>query len=278
MIRAITTQVEATSPAPLETAPAPLEMRPPPGALPVLAHLFLLSLLLIGSIVPGCRPSGSSSSSPGGADGAADRSLVNLSRAALVHADPIARVSLIKTLADQEGVRILPREPKDKYAALTGSAMDRRIVDELVGRLGSGTVMASTSTATRACGSASRSTATTTGCCSTGTSFRRSAADLAGLAHHGRRLSLAGAAVIARLINRPLKQLSFAASRVRDGDFDASRLDEKAVTSEIREVNIGFNRHGAAAGQDRAGPRRHAGRHLARPAHAAGAAAAWKPR
>jgi two-component system osmolarity sensor histidine kinase EnvZ len=55
-------------------------------------------------------------------------------------------------------------------------------------------------------------------------------------------LSLAGAAVIARLINRPLKQLSFAASRVRGGDFDASHLDEKVATSEIREVNIGFNR------------------------------------
>jgi two-component system osmolarity sensor histidine kinase EnvZ len=55
-------------------------------------------------------------------------------------------------------------------------------------------------------------------------------------------LSLAGAAFIARLINRPLKDLSFAASRMRDGDFDASRLDEKVSTSEIREVNIGFNR------------------------------------
>jgi two-component system osmolarity sensor histidine kinase EnvZ len=66
--------------------------------------------------------------------------------------------------------------------------------------------------------------------------------DLADLAGHRGALSLAGAAVIARLINRPLKQLSFAASRVRDGDFAASRLDEKAVTSEIREVNIGFNR------------------------------------
>ncbi|KAI5933769.1 Differentially expressed in FDCP 8 [Manis javanica] len=51
-----------------------------------------------------------------------------------------------------------------------------------------------------------------------------------------------GAAAIARLINRPLKQLSYAANRVRDGDFDASQLDEEAVTSEIREVNIGFNR------------------------------------
>ncbi len=29
---------------------------------------------------------------------------------------------------------------------------------------------------------------------------------------------------------------------MRDGDFAASQLDEEVVTSEIREVNIGFNR------------------------------------
>ncbi|HRC38577.1 MAG TPA: ATP-binding protein, partial [Rubrivivax sp.] len=40
---------------------------------------------------------------------------------------------------------------------------------------------------------------------------------------------------------RPLQQLSFAASRIRDGDLD-SRLDENTITSEIREVNRGFNR------------------------------------
>jgi two-component system osmolarity sensor histidine kinase EnvZ len=55
-------------------------------------------------------------------------------------------------------------------------------------------------------------------------------------------LSLLGAAWIAGLINRPLKDLSFAARRVREGDFEASRLDESVVTSEIRAVNIGFNR------------------------------------
>ncbi len=54
-------------------------------------------------------------------------------------------------------------------------------------------------------------------------------------------LSLAGAAVVARLINQPLRDLSFAASRIREGDLD-SRLDENTLTSEIREVNRGFNR------------------------------------
>ena len=36
-------------------------------------------------------------------------------------------------------------------------------------------------------------------------------------------------------------ELSFAASRIREGEFD-SRLDENTLTSEIREVNMGFNR------------------------------------
>ena len=53
--------------------------------------------------------------------------------------------------------------------------------------------------------------------------------------------TLLGSVVIARLINRPLRELSFAASRIREGDLD-SRLDENTLTSEIREVNRGFNR------------------------------------
>ena len=35
--------------------------------------------------------------------------------------------------------------------------------------------------------------------------------------------------------------MSFAASRIREGEFD-SRLDETTLTSEIRQVNMGFNR------------------------------------
>ena len=63
-----------------------------------------------------------------------------------------------------------------------------------------------------------------------------------------------GSAAIARLINQPLKELSFAASRIREGEFD-SHLDETTLTSEIRQVNMGFNRMArelAKVEQDRA--------------------------
>jgi two-component system osmolarity sensor histidine kinase EnvZ len=53
--------------------------------------------------------------------------------------------------------------------------------------------------------------------------------------------SVLGSVAIARLINQPLRDLSFAASRIREGEFD-SRLDENTLTSEIRQVNMGFNR------------------------------------
>lgn len=54
-------------------------------------------------------------------------------------------------------------------------------------------------------------------------------------------ITLAGAVLIAQRINRPLRDLSFAASKIRGGEYE-SRLDETTATSEIREVNMGFNR------------------------------------
>ena len=55
-------------------------------------------------------------------------------------------------------------------------------------------------------------------------------------------ISLGGAALMAGIINQPLKRLSFAASQLREGQFTTTSLDEKAATREIREVNIDFNR------------------------------------
>ncbi len=219
-------------------------MRPRVGLSLFWRTFFLLALLLIGSIVAWLQTFRALEFEPRAVQTAQQiASLVNLSRAALIHSDAIARVSLIKTLADQEGVRILPREPGDKFELFDAETLDERVVDELATRLGKGTVVASI---------VNNEPGLWIG-------FKIDADSYWLLMDRNRfspvggktwliwlviaaALSLAGSAVIARLINRPLKQLSFAASRVRDGDFDASRLDEKAVTSEIREVNIGFNR------------------------------------
>jgi two-component system osmolarity sensor histidine kinase EnvZ len=171
-------------------------------------------------------------------------SLVNLSRAALIHSDAIARVSLIKTLADQEKVRILPHEPGDKFDLFAQTALERRMSSELVARLGPDTVVASR---------VNDELGLWVGFSIEGDSYwllmdrSRVGALLGGgtwllwLATLG-GVSLVGAALLARLINRPLKRLSIAAARVRDGDYQHSRLDEGALSSEIREVNVGFNR------------------------------------
>lgn len=204
----------------------------------------LLALLLVGSILAWLQTLRALDFEPRTLQTAQQiASLVNLSRAALVHSDAINRVSLIKTMADQEGVRILPREPGDHFELLDQNTLGKRLTEELTRRLGHGTIVARsvngelglwvgfTINGDRNWLLMDRSRFTP----ASGRTW------LIWLVTAG-LLSLVGAAAIARLINRPLKQLSYAASRVRDGDFDASQLDEEAATSEIREVNIGFNR------------------------------------
>lgn len=244
MIRGVSTSIDATGPAPLETAPAPLEMRPRVGLSLFWRTFFLLSLLLIGSIVAWLQTFRALEFEPRAVQTSQQiASLVNLSRAALRYSDAIARVSLIKTLAEQEGVRILPSKPTDVYVVFDSASLDERVVDELLNRLGPGTLLASAVNGEQGFWVGFKIDSDAYWLLMDRDRFSRVGGrtwliwliTAAGL-------SLAGAALIARLINRPLKQLSFAASRVRDGDFDASRLDEKAVTSEIREVNIGFNR------------------------------------
>ena len=205
---------------------------------------FLLALLLAGSILAWLQTLRALEFEPRAIQTAQQiASLVNLSRAALVHADAIARVSLIKTMTEQEGVRILPREPDDKYEPFDTDTLGKRISQELMARLGPGTLVAN---------SVNREDGLWVGFVIDGDNYWMQT-DRARFNQTGGRtwliwlitaavLSLAGAALIARLINRPLKELSFAAGKVREGDFEASTLDETVTTGEIRAVNIGFNR------------------------------------
>ncbi|MDE2413467.1 MAG: HAMP domain-containing protein [Comamonadaceae bacterium] len=236
--------VDATSPAPLEASASLHPQRSRVGLNLFWRTFFLLALLLVGCILAWVQTLRALEFEPRTLQTAQQiASMVNLSRAALVHSDAIARVSLLKTMADQEGVRILPREPKDKFELLPPSTLGLRLTEELTQRLGPGTIVASSVNGENGLWVGftingdpnwllmDRSRLSTAG----GTTW------LIWLITVG-ALSLAGAAIIARLINHPLKQLSDAANRVRDGDFAAGQLDEEAVTSEIREVNIGFNR------------------------------------
>ena len=240
--------IDQTHPAPLETGPAPLEMRPRRGVSLFWRTFLFLALLLLGSIIAWLQTFRSLESEPRAIQGAQQlASLVNLSRAALRYSDSIARVSLIKTLADEERVRITMREPKDTFEEFGKNKPDDAVISqELKARLGAGTVVAS---------KVNGVDGFWVGFSIDGDSYwlltdpskvgpSRNSTWLVWLAVAA-VLSLAGAAIIARLINQPLRELSFAASRMRDGDFDASRLDEKVATSEIREVNIGFNRMAA---------------------------------
>lgn len=126
---------------------------------------ILLSLLLLASAVGWYQLFRKLEYEPRLVDNARQvASLVNLSRAALIHSDAIARVSLIKTLADQEKVRILPHEPGDKFDLFAHDELERRMSSELIARLGPTPWWPAASTTSPACGSASRSKAIRTGC------------------------------------------------------------------------------------------------------------------
>ncbi len=246
--RAKPSPVEDSGLMPLETMPAGLESRPRRGFRLGLSlfwrTFFLLALLLLGSIAAWLQTLRALELEPRAMQTAQQiASLVNLSRAALIHSDAIARVSLIKTMTDQEGVRIFPREPTDQFEAFETDDLSRRIAVDLKARLGAGTVVAN---------SVNNESGLWVGFKIEDDSYWM-LTDRARFSPAGGRtwviwliiaavLSLAGAALIARLINSPLKQLSFAASRVREGDLTVGHLDEYVATSEIREVNIGFNR------------------------------------
>ncbi len=205
---------------------------------------FMLALLLLGSIGAWLQTLRALELEPRTAQFAHQiTSQVNLTRAALMYADDIARVSLLKTVSEEEGLRIQIRMPTDTFEPVGPNPMALDVAHELRDHLGQDTVIAS---------SVNQQPGLWIGFDVDGQPYWL-ATNLDRLYPAGIKtwgvwiglaalLSLVGAALIARLVNQPLKELSFAASRVRDGDFVASRLSEQVHTSEIREVNIGFNR------------------------------------
>ena len=236
--------METSRPSPLETAPAPLEVRPRRRINLFWRTFFFLALLLFGSIIAWLQTFRTLETGPRAIQSAQQlATLVNTARVALRYADPVGRDMLIRVLAEEEQVRIMTRSPRDALEPYLSDEFGELIATELIRRLGPGTVVA---------GAGGRKKGLWIG-------FSIDKKDYWLLTDPSELgpsrtstwaiwvimavvLSLAGAAVIARLINQPLKQLSLAAGRMRDGDFDASRLDEQVATSEVREVNIGFNR------------------------------------
>ena len=181
--------------------------------------------------------------------------LVKLTRAALLSSDGINRIALIKGISNQESLKLAPREPGDKWEPYEVDRISRAIGHELRSQLGPDTLVASSvngspglwigfSIAKDPYWLQADPTREGPMAWSTITLW----VSIALLA------TVLGSAAIARLINQPLKELSFAASRIREGEFD-SRLDENTLTSEIRQVNMGFNRMArelAKVEQDRA--------------------------
>ena len=204
---------------------------------------FLLALLLAGGVFAWVQTLRALEFEPRAVAAAQQTaSLVNLSRAALLQADGINRVAILKSMGAQQAVRVAPREPGDRWQPYEVDRFTRRVSSELRATLGPDAIVARSVNDRRGMW--------------VGFTIERDRYWLQAEETHASPLSsntwfvwigiaalatLIGSAAVARLINRPLKQLSFAASRIRGGDLD-SRLDENTLTSEIREVNMGFNR------------------------------------
>ena len=204
---------------------------------------FLLAILLAGGVFAWVQTLRALDFEPRAVQAAQQTAgLVNLARASLKHTDGINRVALVKSMAAQEVIRVKPREPADQFESFEVDRFSRRVSRELRSSLGPDAIVARTVNGQPGLWVGFtidrdrywlQAAAAETSPLSNSTWFAW--IGIALLA------TLIGSAGIAGLINRPLKQLSFAASRIRGGDLD-SRLDENTLTSEIREVNMGFNR------------------------------------
>ena len=175
-------------------------------------------------------------------------SVVNVTRAALLYSDPFVRRDLLAELAVNEGIRIYPLEPTDTVLPVTEAPLVRLAAKAIVDRLGPDTQVASEVNGIRGLWVSlaldedkywvfiDRDPAART----YGTQW-------VGWAAVALLLSLIGAVLITRLINRPLAQLSRAAADLGGGRQPAPLPETGPV--EIRTVNESFNRMVADLGK-----------------------------
>jgi two-component system, OmpR family, osmolarity sensor histidine kinase EnvZ len=170
-------------------------------------------------------------------------SAVNLTRSSLVHADAIYRTALIKNISEQEGLFIRPRESDDKISTYAVDSYRQLLEFELRKRLGNDTIVSDR----------------VNGVPGLWISFAIQGdpywlqTDMVRIEPVNSEawlywvalaigMSLMGSLVIGGLLNRPLKHLSQATTHVRLGHFDRVQLNENVFTTEIHQVNRGFNK------------------------------------
>jgi two-component system osmolarity sensor histidine kinase EnvZ len=168
-------------------------------------------------------------------------SVVNITRAALLYSDPFDRRDLLRELATNEGIRIYPLEPSDKVEPLPDGPLIKMAEQAIVSKLGEGTRLASSVNGIRGLWVSlaieddkywvyfERDPVART----YGTQW-------IGWAAVALLLSVIGAVVIARLINKPLARLSRAAAELGSGH--APEPLPETGPAEIRTVNESFNR------------------------------------
>ncbi len=204
---------------------------------------FLLALLLAGGVFAWVQTFRALEFEPRAVQAAHQiASLVNLARAALRASDGINRIAVVKSMSNQKSVRLAPREPNDQWVPYEVDRFTIAIGQGLRSQLGPDTLVASSVNGVPGLWVGFSIETDPYWLQTDKSSVAPIAASTLSLwVGIALLATIFGSATIARLINQPLRDLSFAASRIREGEFD-SRLDETTLTSEIRQVNMGFNR------------------------------------
>ena len=166
-------------------------------------------------------------------------SVVNITRAALVYADPFVRSDLLAELAANEGVRIYPLEPDDKVTPLRDSPLVKLMAQAIVKKLGPETRLASEVNGLSGLWiSLSIADDDYWVYISRDPIVRTYGTQWIGWAAVALLLSVIGAILITRLINRPLAQLSRASAELGSGRDPPPLPGDRAGRDSHREREL----------------------------------------